>query len=707
MNPKHQPSAMKPGTPKTELPPSTQLRKAVFGGSHYSRRDFLRQCAAAAVTLSIVICAALPCFGEPVPFGDVLSCELESNLVLDGRYTLAGKFTPQKSAAARAALSSAPIRGLRIRLVPLSPEGRSWETQLEATADRLKEGLPFTLPTRELRGGYYRMHGELFAEGDALVAKGSVTAFESTPVMLCVLQLRPAQPSSPNPKPRDYISFVTQTVERLLERQSVTLGGQPDGTRFITVARPVQRSYRELGRKLSEGIYTNHWFPEAPLDYEPFLADLEAWVVLERLSALTGNEHYRTLTGAMAQAFARHGFHPMSGLGYLGTENGFDVLRVEGVSTMQFRGIVLGTFKPRNSGTYPQLPLEQLWTHAPAQMHRMCRAMYYGMVTDAATMDFNRYCGFEFNDADQVFSMKPNPNHGRFNEVAGRMIHWWASCFARTGDADCLAWAQKMTDKWQAVQHAKTGLTPFHCGSSLFKLPPDSTIASDAAALTAASYLDAATELRKRPGGKPLADQLTQMAVKVALGVARQAYDPKRRIFRARLICSGKLNDQGHQYENRPQSDKDAAVKLEPPLEQWKVFYGAGFYQPGVYWEHFAGSTVPLDLAQVMAATGNEELAAILRTWVPDLIEEGRKQRSAITADGTWTFRASGEYIHMLVLLWRQTKDLHYLDAAREIADREIAGLEQVEYPEWWRMPERTALLDGLLALHEAMATQR
>ena len=148
-------------------------------------------------------------------------------------------------------------------------------------------------------------------------------------------------------------------------------------------------------------------------------------------------------------------------------------------------------------------------------------------------------------------------------------------------------------------------------------------------------------------------------------------------------------------------------MKLDPPLEQWKVFYGAGFYQPATYWEHCACATVPLRLAQVMSRTGNEELAAILQSWMPDLIEEGRKQRSAITPEGAWTFRASGEYIHMLVLLWRQTKDKHYLDAAREIADRELTGLEQVEYPEWWRMPDRTALLDGLLALHEALASAR
>jgi hypothetical protein len=55
--------------------------------------------------------------------------------------------------------------------------------------------------------------------------------------------------------------------------------------------------------------------------------------------------------------------------------------------------------------------------------------------------------------------------------------------------------------------------------------------------------------------------------------------------------------------------------------------------------------------------------------------------------------------------LYRQTKDAQYLALAGEIADGELARLDQVEYPQWWRMPERTALLDGLLALHETIPT--
>ena len=658
---------------------------------------------------SMAVCVALPGFGEPLPLGDVLACEMETYLVLDARDALTGKWIPRKNAAAQAALSSSEIRELRFRLEPLSPGAQSRETRLEVTAQRLKPELPFTIPVGQLRGGYYRLHGELVAKDDVIVAKGEAVLDNKTPVTLALRQLRTAPPSSQKKALRDYIGFVTQIVERLIEHQSAWLDAKPGGTRFITVARPVKLGYRSIGYKKPDGTYESIWFPGTPMDFEPFLADIEAWTVLDRLSKLTGDPRYSAMTAAMADAFARHGFNPMSGLGYLGEEAAFDVLRVRGAPSKI--NVANVRFKPKNTGTYPQQPLDRLWTHAPSQTRRMFRAMYPGLVTDAASMDFNRYCGFNFDDAGQRFSMERNPSHCGFDTAGGRMIHWWSSCFARAGDADCLAWAQKMADKWRAVQHAESGLVPNFFGAVASKpgapMPPGEWADSGGAALTAASWLDAAAELRKRTGGGPLAEQLTQMGTKLALGVARHSYDPKRRVFREHLHPDGRPYLETARYTFRTQAEKDAALKLDPLMAQVKVYDGAGFYQPGSFWEHCAGSIIPLDLAQVMAATGDAELTAILRRWARDLIEEARKQRGAVTAEGKWTFRASGEYIHLLVLLWRQTKDAHYLDAAREIADRELAGLEQIEYPEWWRMPERTALLDGLLALHEASASAR
>jgi hypothetical protein len=115
---------------------------------------------------AMVVCAVLPGFAEPLPLGDVLACEMETYLVLDRRDTLAGKWIPRKNAAAQAALSSAAIRELRMRLEPLSPGARSQETRLEVMAQQIKQELPFTIPLRDLRGGYYRLHGELVAKDD-------------------------------------------------------------------------------------------------------------------------------------------------------------------------------------------------------------------------------------------------------------------------------------------------------------------------------------------------------------------------------------------------------------------------------------------------------------------------------------------------------------------------------------------------------------
>ena len=66
----------------------------------------------------------------------------------------------------------------------------------------------------------------------------------------------------------------------------------------------------------------------------------------------------------------------------------------------------------------------------------------------------------------------------------------------------CLAWAQKMADRWQAVQHAQTGHIPFHFGSSLLKLPPDPTSAPRGAALS--RILRCGTRILGRAGSAAL-----------------------------------------------------------------------------------------------------------------------------------------------------------------------------------------------------------
>jgi len=213
------------------------------------------------------------------------------------------------------------------------------------------------------------------------------------------------------------------------------------------------------------------------------------------------------------------------------------------------------------------------------------------------------------------------------------------------------------------------------------------------------ALLDAADELNRREEGKALAARLTEMSRRMALGVGRYSYDPERRVFREYLHLDGQPFTGTARYTFSTQAQKDAAVKADPVLVQVKVYDGAGFFTPGTYWEHCAGSTIPLDLAQVASRTKDPELLDLVGRLARDAAEEARKLDGPVTAEGRWTFRASGEYINMLVLLHRTTGEEEYLSAARAIADRELLALQRVVQPEWWRLPERAALLHGLLEL--------
>lgn len=658
-----------------------------------------------ALVCAVEAAAAPPAQASTRDLRELLMGELETYLVLDGRDSLHGKVTLVKNADVTRA------QELRIGLVSLQPEAGAWETRLAVTSEQLAAGLPFSIPLRKLRGGLYRMRGSLMAGDGTMLARGEVAVTDPAsdgPGTPLVLGVRTAAATTAEPAQGDYLAFVKTTVERLVEHQSARLGGQADGTRFITITRFIARGYRSIAFKRTDGSYQTFWFPELPLDAAPFLADFDMWPILDHLSEITGDRRYGAMTADMAAAFAQHGFHPASGLGFLGEESGFDVVGARGAST---RGNVgyknPGAFKPRNAGAFPQLPLARLWHAAPAQMQRMFRAMYFGLVTDAASMDFDRHCDFDFDDTTRRPVRERRPQDRGFETAGAHLIAWWASCFAQTGDAECLEWARRMADKWQAVQHPQSGLVPHRFGGVPGKagepMPVSAWATPGDAALAATFYIEAAAELRKRPAGLPLAEQLTRMAAKLARGIARHAYDPGRRIFRENLSLDGTPYPEQANYCFRTQEEKDLAVKADPLLAQVKVYDGTGLFRHAHFADHCAGSTIPLDLAQVMTATDDDELAAALRLWARDLIAESRALDGAFTPEGTWTFRASGEYIHALVRLWCKTHDGQFLDAARTLADRELAALARTAAPEWWRMPERTALLDGLLDLHAAL----
>ncbi|NUM52414.1 MAG: hypothetical protein HUU46_02100 [Candidatus Hydrogenedentes bacterium] len=632
--------------------------------------------------LAALAFAAFASIAAAQSFNESLRFELETYQVLDARTDLRGKVLPRKNA-----LPAGTI--VRVSAAGIASCESVWESELT-----LGEGgaAQFAIPVATLPGGYYTLTGKL----------GNESVPQSGPVF-CVRQLRDGAPALHSLTKDDYLAFVVAAVKRLAEHQSLRLGNAPDGALFFTVTRPVYRSYRSIGYKRPDGTFENYWFPEAPMDFPPFAADFDLWTLLDRLSEATGDETYRDWVTGMADAFRRIGFDPKNGLGYFGVEAGLDA-RNAGVMSMK-PGVEQAQFKPMNVGNDPRLPVDRMWKHAPDEMHRMCRAMFYGLITDPDSFDYNRFCHYNWNDADKKHALERNPAHCAFESVGARMIHWWAACFARMGDADCLGYAQRMADKWRTVQHAESGLVPDFFGAVASNpgapMPPGEWVEVRGAALAAVAYLDAVAELRTRDGGEPLAKQLAAMAEKLALGVARHSYDGERKLFIEHLKLDGKPYESAARYTFHTQAEKDEAVKRDPKMAEVSVYMGTGLFRNPSYWEHCAGTSIVYELAEAARITKNAELIERCGRIVEDALAESRVQPGAFTEDGRWTFRASGHYIKAAIALHRATNEARYVDAAREFADREIARLNQVAYPDWWRMPERATLIDALLLLCE------
>ena len=498
-----------------------------------------------------------------------------------------------------------------------------------------------------------------------------------------------------------YLQFVRGALDILLERQSARLGGQPDGAICLTGSDLIHKSYLARGRK-EDGKYRTYWFPEKPMEIQPTRLDMDLWSILDSLSDLTGERRYREMVTAMSEMFGRHGFDARSGLGYLGEMCDFDVV---GLAPLPRGPFTEPWFKPRNSGDCPTLPLDRLWTHAAQPMARMCRAMFYGLVTDPATMDFNRYCPYQFDDSDRKPAQPQNSKHVAFESVGARMIHWWASCWAHAGDGECLDWAQRMADKWRAVQHPDSGLVPNHFGGIASNpggpMPPGEWCEPRNAVLAAVAWLEAAEECKKRSGGEALGAQLTAMAAKLADGLARFSYAPAQSIFLEHLHLDGQPYRGMSGTTFRTQADKDAAVRLQPDLEGVAVFAGAGFYRPPPFWSHCAGTDIPFHLAQVAARTKQADLLRRLCAMASDIRDEAGKLQGEFTEDNCWTFRANAQYIKMFLLLAQPTRERAYLDHARALADSTLRFLAEVSGREWWRMLERNSLLNALLLLHK------
>jgi hypothetical protein len=624
----------------------------------------------------------LSCLAAAQTFQDSLRFELDTYQVLDARTELKAKVLPRKEvlpAATKIDVSASRMGSSDI----------VWSAHLGVAENG---STSFSIPVATLPGGYYTLTGSL--EGESSPPPGPV---------FCVRQLRDAPATNAELDRGDYLQFVVDTFRVIMEQQSLRLRGESGGPLFLSVSRPVYRGYRSIGYKRPDGTFENYWFPEMPMDFPPFAVDFDLWMLLDRLSDATGDAKYRDMVAAMADAFKTVGFDPKNGLGYLSVEGGLDVRSASLVSMKP--GTEQAQFKPMNVGNDPRLPLDRLWKHAPNEMHRMSRAMFYGLISDPESFDYNRFCHYSWSDADAKHVLERNPAHCAFESVGARMIHWWAACYARTGDEKCLDYAQRMTNKWRAVQHPESGLVPDFFGAVASQpgapMPPGEWAECRGASLAALAYLDAAAELQTREGGAALAKQLSEMSEKLALGVARNSYDSQRRLFIEHLQLDGKPYASAARYTFHTQAKKDEAVKRDPLMAEVSVYLGTGLYRNPSYWEHCAGTSMVYELSEVARITKNAELIERCGRIVNDALDESRKQPGPFTADGCWTFRASGQYIKAAHSLYRATNDARFLDIATELANRELARLNTVIYPEWWRMPERATLLDALLRLYE------
>ncbi len=606
------------------------------------------------------------------PFSDGLY------LVLDGRKVLAGKVgTP----AGRGRL-------IELSLTRVQEHEPCWRGAISVPpAEAAPPEAAFSFPVADLPGGCYR-----------LTARAETG--ETTAVTIALRELRP----SPRRPAGQYLAFVARTVSELLAHQVRRLGNAALGTPFVTVSRKSSLSYRSLGH-FENGKYQTYWFPEQPFEVHAFRMDHEIWSVLDRLSELTGKTLYRDRVTAMLDAVAEHGFDPECGLMYLSEECDLDVVRCAPCHTL--RPDLSPKFKPRNTGHRPEMLLDRLWERMPRQMHRCFRAMYYGLVTDPDSFDYNRFCTYDFSDADRKPAQEKNSGLCAFDTAGGRMIHWWCSCWARTGDADSLSWAQRMADKWRAVMHPDSGLIPNFFGAAAWQpgaaQPPGKWVEARGAALTAASWMDAVAELARRPGAEGLREQLTDMALRLARGLAARVYDTGQGRFLEHFHLDGRPHEATARYCFATQEDKNAAVARDPRMAQVPVYSGAGWYRPPTYYEHCAGVGIPLHLTQVAAATNDSFLLAKTAEFAAMARDASRRLDGPFTPEGRWTFRATGWYIRMCLLLYTTTADRRYLDWSVELADREMAALDRVVHPHWWRMRERSIFLEALLELHREL----
>jgi hypothetical protein len=631
--------------------------------------------------------------------------EAETLQVFDGRASLSGimKVSAEDVARCRQAGAGLP-RNLLLCVTPrIGGSGQS-ECRVSLPDDGVAGRLTFSLGIATLSPGYYALR--LFAEtsptesAERLRMRAPGGEFDE----ICFV-VRGERMAYSAPATAGYLEFVVEAMDRVLADSSARAGGRSDGVLCVTGTEDPAIGYRSMGDTRADGSKSTFWFPERPVEMEPVRLDMSSWPVLDRLGQSTGDQRYATLVRDMADMFAQHGFDPRCGLGYLGTETDFNVVTLTPTPCL---GADMLRFKPNDLGMWSSSMLETMWTHAAPQMARMSRAAFYGLVTDPEVMDYDRHTyTYDFDDRAEQHLYQPDSGHSAFSTSGFSLARLWVSCHAHTGDADCLEWASRMTEKWHQVQHPDSGLVPYHFGAQsgvpLPMQPRDYSGPNNDAGPSSWCLVTTADESAGSPEAEGLLAKMHEMGLRMARGVAQHAFDAEEQKFHYFLRLSGEPMESYARYVFTTRQAKDAAVRKEPHLAQVPVFDGFGWYDRPPYHRTCTGVTTATHLAQVAEITRDAQLLALVAPWADMMLAASRQLTSVFTAEGRLSLAASGQYVSALVALFRGTGSRHFLDVATEMADREIAHLKRLDYPQWWRLPARNALLTGLLDLEEAL----
>ncbi len=186
---------------------------------------------------------------------DALRLELKMYYVLDGSETLEAKlFVKDPELLSRLIQRSSKGQlcdySFRLSVSNLSDNDSAWQKTIPANASENDE-YQFTIDLNEVGKGYNCLEAVVVgADGTVLAGPDSQTETSASQAYFAILQQRSAGETTVKTGNADaYLSFVVETVNNMITSSSARLGGQPDGTLFITKRNKLDLLFKSLSYK--------------------------------------------------------------------------------------------------------------------------------------------------------------------------------------------------------------------------------------------------------------------------------------------------------------------------------------------------------------------------------------------------------------------------------------------------------------------------